>query len=301
MQTANKPTMKAVIYCRVSGSKQVREGDGLASQETRCREYAKFQGYEVVKVLRDDITGKIVKRPAMTEMLLFLRQHRKSHKHVVIIDDISRFARDLRAHLELRSSLAEAGGILESPSIEFGESSDSILIENILASAAQHQREKNAEQTLNRMRSRMINGYWVFQAPIGYKYQKTKTQGKILVRDEAMAAIITEGLEGYASGRFQTQVEVKRFFEAQAIFPKNNKGEVRAQRVTDILTHPLYAGYITHKNWNIKQVKGKHKAQISFETFQRILNRRQSVARVPTRKKYQCGLSLAWLRHLWPL
>lgn len=29
---------KAVIYARVSGAKQVREGDGLASQETRCRE-----------------------------------------------------------------------------------------------------------------------------------------------------------------------------------------------------------------------------------------------------------------------
>lgn len=29
---------KAVIYCRVSSKKQVREGDGLRSQETRCRE-----------------------------------------------------------------------------------------------------------------------------------------------------------------------------------------------------------------------------------------------------------------------
>ena len=31
---------KAVIYCRVSSTKQTTEGDGLASQETRCREYA---------------------------------------------------------------------------------------------------------------------------------------------------------------------------------------------------------------------------------------------------------------------
>ncbi len=28
----------AVIYCRVSSSKQLDEGDGLTSQETRCRE-----------------------------------------------------------------------------------------------------------------------------------------------------------------------------------------------------------------------------------------------------------------------
>lgn len=31
---------KAVTYCRVSGAKQVHEGDGLASKENRCREYA---------------------------------------------------------------------------------------------------------------------------------------------------------------------------------------------------------------------------------------------------------------------
>jgi site-specific DNA recombinase len=34
---------KAVIYCRVSSAKQTVRGDGLASQETRCREFAKLQ------------------------------------------------------------------------------------------------------------------------------------------------------------------------------------------------------------------------------------------------------------------
>ncbi len=41
---------KAVLYCRVSSSKQTTRGDGLGSQETRCREYAKYKGYEVVQV-----------------------------------------------------------------------------------------------------------------------------------------------------------------------------------------------------------------------------------------------------------
>jgi len=59
-----------------------------------------------------------------------------------------------------------------------------------------------------------------------------------------------------------------------------------------MLTHPLYAGYITHKNWNIKQVKGNHEALISFETFQRIQQRRQSVARIPTRKNINADFPL---------
>jgi hypothetical protein len=48
--------------------------------------------------------------------------------------------------------------ILESPSVEFGDDADSELREYILATVAQHQRRKNAEQTLNRMRSRVMNG-----------------------------------------------------------------------------------------------------------------------------------------------
>lgn len=47
----------AVIYCRVSGAKQVSRGDGLGSQETRCREYARYKGYDVRQVFTDDMTG----------------------------------------------------------------------------------------------------------------------------------------------------------------------------------------------------------------------------------------------------
>jgi site-specific DNA recombinase len=39
----NPEVSKAVIYCRVSSAKQTVRGDGLASQETRCREFAKLQ------------------------------------------------------------------------------------------------------------------------------------------------------------------------------------------------------------------------------------------------------------------
>lgn len=39
------PGTKAIVYCRVSDTKQTTRGDGLNSQETRCREFAKYKGY----------------------------------------------------------------------------------------------------------------------------------------------------------------------------------------------------------------------------------------------------------------
>ncbi len=282
----------AVIYCRVSSHKQMTKGDGLGSQETRCREFAKHKGYKVVKVFLDDATGSMIDRPGMQSMLAYLRKNR-SDPHVVLIDDVSRLARDLVAHITLREEISGASGVLESPSIEFGEDSDSILVENLLASVSQHQRQKNGEQTKNRMRARSQNGYWVFQAPIGYKYERTAAHGKLLVRDEPNATILQEALEGYASGRFTTQSEVKRFLERQPQFPKDLNGtEVRAQRAHDILTRAIYAGYIEVPKWDISLRKGHHEGIISFETHQKIQKRLTTNANAPARRDINADFPL---------
>ena len=273
---------KAVIYCRVSDVKQTTRGTGLESQETRCREYARFRGYEVVHVYKDEMSGGLINRPGIQSMLMFLRRQ-PPDSFVVIIDDISRIARDIRAHLDLREAIAGSGARLESPSIEFGEDSDSILVENLLASMSQHQRQKNAEQTRNRMRSRILNGYWPFHAPVGYRYEVTASRGKIIVPNEPLASIVRQALEGYATERYSTQAEVKRYLESEYDFPKSSGRYVTNQRVNDILRNPLYAGYINVARWGVNLQPANHEPLISFETYQRIQDRLSGIARVPAR------------------
>lgn len=272
---ATRTTTNAIIYCRVSDPKQVTRGSGLGSQETRCRDYARAKGYDVVDVFRDEgASGSLIGRPGMITMLAFLKKHRRTETHIVIIDDISRLARGLEAHIQLRTAIAAAGGKLESPSIEFGEDSDSLLVENLLASVSQHQRQKNAEQTKNRMQARISNGYWGFSPPIGYRFARVAGHsGKVLIPDEPIAGIIKEALEGFASGHFQTQADVQRFLQAHTLFPKNRKGEVHSQRVASILTQVMYAGFITVAEWGIYRLPAKHQALISFDAFTRIQER----------------------------
>lgn len=275
---------EAIIYCRVSSKAQTKRGDGLNSQQTRCREYARYKGYNVNEVFTDDLTGRSLDRPGLTSLLGYLKADRKN-PHVVIIDDLSRMARRVAVHFELRQTIAEAGGILESPSVELRNDADGELHEYILASVSQHQSRKNAEQTVNRMRARTMNGYWVFQAPIGYKYQKIAGHGKLLVRNEPVASIIQEGLEGYASGRFDGQSDVRCFFESQPDFPKDLPNDkVRHQRVTHILTRVLYAGFVEAPNWDIGLVEGKHDGLIDLATHQKILERIKDGAMAPRRK-----------------
>jgi site-specific DNA recombinase len=275
---------KAVIYARVSSVKQVTEGNGLASQETRCRDYAKHKNYEIIDVFRDEgLSGKLLDRPNMKAMLSYLKKH-KHEKLVVIIDDISRLARDIETHIRLRASITDAGGKLESPSIEFGEDSDSRLVEHLLASVAAHQAEKNAEQVKNRMMSRMQNGYWTFYPVPGYIYVKENgSGGKILVRDEPLASIIAEGLEGYACGRFETISELRHFFMGTPHFQRDRKGKIYFSQVRDILDRVFYAGYINKPEWGLSMVKGKHEPLISYETYRKIQDRLHGQAKAPAK------------------
>ncbi len=176
------------------------------------------------------------------------------------------------------------GGKLESPSIEFGEDSDSMLVENLLASVSQHQRQKNAEQVKNRMRARVLNGYWCFAPVIGYKYETVPGHGKLLVPDEPVASILKEAMEGYALGQFTSQSEVARHLDSCPGFPKSPNGKVQNQFIHKILGKSIYAGYIDVPKWGIYLQPGKHEPLISFDTLKKIRNKMNGQAHAPARK-----------------
>ena len=281
--TSGKHTKdKAVTYARVSSVKQTVEGDGLRGQETRCRDFARRKGYQVEAVFQDDVSGSLTNRPGMKLLLAHLTKNKKRGT-VVIIDDVSRLARGLEAHLALRAAIANAGGILESPSIEFGDDPDSQLVEYLLATVSQHARGKNAQQTVNRMRARLFNGCWPFQAPVGYRFARVSGGGKLLQRAEPAASIVAEALEGFACGRFELQADVMRFLQDHPLFPKDRSGKVRAEAVTRLLNQPLYAGYVEHKPWDISRRKGQHGPLVSLDTYQHIQDRLHGKVREPWR------------------
>ncbi|NDW47482.1 recombinase [Ruegeria sp. PrR005] len=196
-------------------------------------------------------------------------------------------------HWQLRALLSEAGGKLESPSLEFGDDSDSVLRENMLATVSQHQRQKNQEQTVNRMRARMMNGYWVFHAPVGFKSEVVKGHGRLLLRDEPVASYIQEALEGFASGRFETQGEVKRFLESCPEIPKNfPDGTIRYEKVARIMRRVHYAGYIERPEWGVDLRKGHHEGMVSLETWQAVQERVNGATRAPVRKDINADFPL---------
>ena len=284
---------KSVTYSRVSSRAQAKDGHGLESQQKRCCDHAAAQGYSVEMCFQDTITGGVdyMKRPGMVALPSFL-DAQPDENFVVIIDDPNRLARSTKFHIDLREALRARGARLECLNFKFEETPEGEFIETIIAAQGQLERKQNGRQVGQKMKARMESGYWVHRAPVGMMYKSVPGRGKMLFPDTAWADVIREAFEGYALGRFQTQAEVKSFFETFPEFPHLKHGRLTQQRVTDNLTHPVYAGYICSENYGINWLEGQHDPLISLEIFDKVQERRAGKAKAPKRKNIGDHLAL---------
>ena len=264
---------RALIYCRVSSTKQRLEGSGLESQEQRCRAYADDKGYAVEAVFPDDVSGggDFMHRPGMVALLSYL-DAQAGKPYVVVFDDLKRFARDTEFHLKLRREFARRGATIECLNFRIEDTPEGKFIETVIAAQGELEREQNRRQVVQKMKARVENGFWVFRAPVGYKYVNAPSGGgRVLVQDEVLGPVVRQALEGFATGHFGSQAEVQRFLESNPHFPKDKKdGTLRPMTVNRLLKKVVYAGYVEAPKWSVSVREGQHEGLISFEIYQRI-------------------------------
>ncbi len=100
--------VKAFAYLRVSGKGQV-QGDGLVRQETAISEYAGKHGIEIVHTYREKgVSGELVSRPALADVMVDLGKKGHGVK-TVIIERIDRLARDLMVQENIIADLQKNG------------------------------------------------------------------------------------------------------------------------------------------------------------------------------------------------
>ena len=282
--TAPPTQQQAVIYCRVSSKAQETEGHGLQSQETRCRQYAAAKGYAIAAVFPDTITGggDFMQRPGLVALLSFL-DAQPDEDFVVIFDDLKRASRDTLAFLDLRDAFRDRQAQVERLNFKLDDSPEGEFLETLFAAQGQLERKQNGRQVAQKMRARMENGFWIHNPPVAYRYEIIKGHGKVLVPHAPFDEIVREAFEGYASGRFQTQAEVKRFLEGFPDFPFNKRGLVRQQQVTRLLSNSVYTGHICSETYGISWLKGRHDALVSIYVFDKVQKRRAGTAKAPKR------------------
>ena len=283
---------KALIYCRVSSQRQVTEGGGLSSQQQRCKAYASSKGYEVAEVFHDDgVSGGLLERPSMRRLIAYLDDN-LTENYVVIFDDLARFARDLKVHLQLKTELVMVRGAkLESPNFVFEDTPEGEFIENILASKAQLDRQQNRKQVIQKMKARLEMGYWSFCMPLGLVNVKDPIHGRILASRDPFASIYKEAIEQYRDGVLHTLDDVQEFvnkkYKEHDISHKMSLSNAKL-----MLTQILYAGYLEYKPWNVPLMEAKHEGFISIETYWAVQERLKGKVKPWHRKDYHLDFPL---------
>ena len=113
------------------------------------------------------------------------------------------------------------------------------------------------------------------------------------MRDEPLASIVQEALEGFATGRFENQSEMKAFLDNQPAFPKDkSSGEVRFEEVSRLLRRPHYAGYVEAPDWGVSLRKGHHEGLISYAHYTRIQERLKAPHKAAARKDVSADFPL---------
>ncbi len=279
----------ALIYCRVSSKKQEIEGSGKLSQEHRCRQYAATLGVPVETVFGDTKTagGDFMTRPGMVGVIQHLRANRRK-RYIVIFDDLKRFARDTEFHWTLRRTLEKHNAIPYCLNFRFEDTAEGRFFETIVAAGGELERHQLGRQAVQKMTARVEQGYYVTRAPFGYRYQRTKNEGALLVPDEPFAPIVKEALEGFASRRFESLAEVQRFLESFPEWPRQKSGKREGHTneniVSAMIRHHVYAGLVSAPYWGVSLREGRHEALISVATHNAILARIDGDKRAPARK-----------------
>ncbi len=277
-------TIYALIYRRVSSKKQEREGHGLDAQKQRCVEYAARKKYVVSDVMDFPDTasggGDYSTRQGQVDLLKYI--DRFPHRDfVVIVDDPSRLARDVKAHFAFRDALKARGVRIESPNFNFDDSPEGEVSEGISAVISQYNRKANRRQVIQKMKERLEAGYWAFGRKKGYDIVKDPLHGKLAVANKEGLEILKPALEMFARGELPRKIDFARYLLEQG-FWSGKYAEKYLDQVTAILTDCFYMGDIEYLPWEVARKQGKHSGIISASVFESIQHR-LSKGTVPTR------------------
>ncbi len=160
---------RAVLYVRVSTDDQANGPFNLRNQEQRCHDYCKQMGWQVVKVFIDrGESARSADRPEFQEMLSFCKAHRLDIS-CVIVQDLSRFARNIQDQAQTMADLLAIGILVRSANeTNIDETASGKLAASILGSFNEYFSNSLSEKMKQRTRDAVAAGRFPWKAPIGY-------------------------------------------------------------------------------------------------------------------------------------
>ena len=251
--------MKKVYgYIRVSTKEQI-SGASLPEQKSAIKEFAKKNSLKIIHFYEESKTAAKKGRPLFLEMIKNLKSGKADG---VIMHKIDRSARNLH-------DWASVGDLIDMnidvyfahESLDMNERGGRLSADIQAVMASDYVRNLRQE-TIKGIRGRLKQGYYPFQAPIGYS-DNGKAKPKTIHPIEG--EMVKKLFKLYLNDEYNL-ISLSKEMEFQGL--KNKKGNrVCKNGISRILKNPFYTGIMKSK---AKLYEGNHKPIIDKRTFQQV-------------------------------
>lgn len=259
----------AVIYTRVSTDEQASKGYSLPHQKSVLDLYCNHRGITILKHFQEDYSAKNFDRPTFTEILAYVKIHRKSIDYLYVTR-WDRFSRNVEEAYRVIREFREQGieiNAVEQP-LDFSQPDSKVMLAVYLV-MPEVENDKIGIRTKEGLRRAMKEGCYVAKAPTGFVLTRNEDGKSTLAHDPQKAPIIRKAFLDFAIGKLTSEQVRRKYY---------NKGlKVSKQTMLNIFRNPVYCGMIKIKPWKKEDemvVPGLHPGIIDPETFhlvQRIL------------------------------
>lgn len=296
---------KAIIYCRVSTTKQAQQGESLDTQEKVCRSIAENKQASVIKVWRDSFSGRKEERPIFEEMLNYIKIN-KGKIDYLIFRDIDRLTRSgsysyQQIKKELDNSdveLVDSLGLIQ-PSINtlehlgfeysWSKYNPSGMTENIKAELGQEEVRSILTRMIGTEIQLVQKGFHIGMSHDGYLNKKVYVDGKkrtIQEPDPTRAHFFIEMFKMRASGLYSDQEIVNKINSMgyksreqnrwskgnEKIVGKRGGRQLEVKHFQRLIQYPIYCGVICRRWTNYKPIKAAYPGLVDITTFNKANN-----------------------------
>ena len=248
------PRAAALVYCRVSTSRQAEEGTSLDSQETACVKHAEERGYRVARVSREVFSGaELWDRPLLSRDRADLKD---GQFDALIAYATDRLSRD-PIHLALiAEECARQNVALHFVSEPLDTSPEGQLIQYVKGYASKLEREKIRERQLRGKITRARTGRIHNYGPDLYGYRRDKAAA-IRTIYEPEAAIVREIYRWVADERVPMRAVARRLNErgvpppsaGKCTYADHRQARWGKNQVLRLLHNPAYKGDTVAWRW----------------------------------------------------
>ncbi|MCF8880147.1 recombinase family protein [Hyphobacterium sp. SN044] len=281
--------IRCAIYTRKSTEEGLNQAfNSLDAQREACEAYIRSQhheGWRPISKQYDDggFSGGNLDRPALSALMADIEAGQVG---MVVVYKIDRLTRSLADFSKLIEKLDAAGCSFVSVTQAFNTSSSmGRLTLNVLLSFAQFEREVTAERIRDKIAASKKKGMWMGgMLPLGYDLDRQPGSRRLIINAEEAQSVRflferydkTPCLSTVEAAAHKAGIVSKiRTFESGVRY---GGAPLRRGQVHFILTNPIYAGDIRHRD---QVYPGQHHAIIDRVLFDRVQKKLMSNGRKP--------------------